>query len=201
MKELQEGVYMDNRKLFTKDNDGYRYWDPRSSKLATSILKGMSCPIKKDSKVLYLGAAHGYTASFVADIAKEGLVVAIDFAPRVVRDLVFASEKIKNMTAILADANRPESYYHYAPAADIVYQDIAQKNQVEIFLKNTNLFLKKNGYGFLAIKARSIDTTQEPRKVFREARAELEKSVKIIDSRQLEPFQKDHCMFLCRKER
>ncbi|MBI2142254.1 fibrillarin-like rRNA/tRNA 2'-O-methyltransferase [Candidatus Woesearchaeota archaeon] len=194
-------VYAENRKLFTKGNDGYRYWDPRSSKLATAILKGMSCPIRKDSKVLYLGAAHGYTTSFVADIANQGLVAAIDFAPRVVRDLVFAAEKIKNMAPMLADANRPESYYHYVPAADIVYQDIAQKNQAEIFLKNTSLFLKKGGYGLVAIKARSIDTTKEPKKIYMQVRAELEKNIRIIDSRQLEPFQKDHCMFLCRKER
>ena len=199
MKELQEGIFTENRRLFTKGKEGYNQWDARSSKLAASILKGMSCPIRKDSKVLYLGAAHGYTASFVADIAHQGFVVAIDFAPRVVRDLIFAAEKKANMAPLLADANRPETYYHYAQAADVVYQDISQKNQAEIFLKNTNLFLKKDCYAFLALKARSIDTAKEPKKVFREVRAELEKSIKIIDSRQLEPFQKDHCMFLCRK--
>lgn len=216
MNKIQEGIYREGKNLYTENlatgerhfeetilranGIEYRQWDPRSSKLATSIIKGMACMINRSSKVLYLGASHGYTASFVSDIAKDGFVYAIDFAPRVVRDLVFVCEKKSNMAPILADAKKPETYYHYASPVDVVYQDVAQKNQTEIFLKNTSTFLRKNGYGYLAIKARSIDSTKQPKKIFMDVRAELEESLRIIDQRLLEPFQRDHCMFLCARK-
>ncbi|MBI2134238.1 fibrillarin-like rRNA/tRNA 2'-O-methyltransferase [Candidatus Woesearchaeota archaeon] len=216
MKQISEGVFQRNRLLYTKNlvigtthfqetiltDEGteYRQWDARSSKLASAMLKGMKCPIKADSRVLYLGASHGYTPSYISDIARNGFIFAVEFAPRVMRDLIFVSEKRENIAPILADANKPETYYHYISPADIVYQDIAQKNQLEIFLKNTSLFLKDSGHGFLALKARSIDTTREPRKIYQEAKAELSKHMRIIEYRTLEPFQKDHCIFLCTKK-
>ena len=85
-------------------------------------------------------------------------------------------------------------------ATDVIYQDVAQKNQVEIFLKNVNIFLKNGGYGMLALKARSIDVTKNPKQIFREVKEKLEKFLTIIDYRELDPFQKDHCMFICKKK-
>ncbi len=215
MREIQKGIFMDNKLLYTESlepglihfqettkkegSKHYRQWDARSSKIASAILKGIKCPIATDSKVLYLGAAHGYSASYASDIAKNGFIYAIDFAPRVVRDLIFVTEKRKNMAAFLADANKPESYYHYMNPVDVIFQDIAQKNQVEIFMKNMNLFLKKDGIGMLAIKARSIDTTQQPKQIFQKVRAELESYAKIIEYRTLDPFQRDHCIFMVKR--
>ncbi len=216
MKPFSEGVYQRNRLLYTENlakgsihfqetlisEDGreYRQWDARSSKLASAMLKGMKSPINANSRVLYLGASHGFTPSYVSDIARNGIVFAVEFSPRVLRDLIFVAEKRKNMAPILADANKPESYYHYLTPVDIVYQDIAQKNQLEIFLKNVNLFMKDTGFGFLALKARSVDTTKEPRKIYQEVKNELAQHMRILDYRTLEPFQKDHCMFLCTKK-
>lgn len=215
MNPVFEGIFREGKYLYTESlvpdsrhfeeptvrlaGKEYRQWDARSSKLASSILKGMKSAFLKSSRVLYLGASHGYTASYVSDIASNGFVYAIDFAPRVVRDLVFVVEKRKNMAALLADAKKPESYYHYIAPVDIVFQDIAQKNQVEIFLKNVNLFLRKPGFAYLALKARSIDSAKDPKKIYQEVRRQLEEEMKIIDYRLLDPFQKDHCMFLCTK--
>ncbi len=212
--ELQEGVYREGKLLFTENlakgcrhfqetivhenNREYRQWDARSSKMASAMIKGMKCPVKKNTKILYLGASHGYTVSYISDIAKDGFIFAVEFAPRVFRDFTFMAEKRKNVAPILDDANKPETYYHYLMPVDIVYQDIAQKNQVEIFLKNVNLFLKKDGLAFIALKARSIDTTKEPRKIYNEVRAELSQHLKVLEQRTLEPFQRDHCMFICK---
>jgi fibrillarin-like pre-rRNA processing protein len=179
----------------------YREWDPTRSKLAAAILKG--CPnifIRKSHTVLYLGAASGTTVSHVSDIVgPDGFVFALDFAPRVVRDLVFVCETRKNIAPMLEDAFHPENYKDMVPEVDIVYQDIAQRNQVEIFKKNCDMFLKKGGYGLLCIKSRSIDVSQRPTDVFKKVRAELEKWTTIVDSRDLSPFQKDHMIFLCKK--
>src|SRR3989338_3765739 len=154
---LTPGKKVYAEKLVTEKGVEYRQWDPKRSKLGAAILKG--CPntgIRKGDIVLYLGAASGTTVSHVSDIVgKEGFVFALDFAPRVVRDLVFVAEERKNIAPILSDTNRPESFADRACEVDIIYQDIAQKNQVEIFLKNIKLFLKNNGYALLAVKARS----------------------------------------------
>ncbi len=213
-------VYQDKRRLLTKNltpgktvydesliiQDGveYREWNPRKSKLAALILKGCSdIKIRKDDIILYLGSASGTTVSHVSDIiGKYGFIFALDFAPRVVRDLVFVSEDRKNIAPILADANKPETYIGRVSQVDIIYQDIAQKDQLIIFLKNIDLFLKKGGFALLAVKARSIDVTKHPKEIFMKVRKQLEQqqNLIIVDYKTLEPFQLDHCMFVVKKK-
>lgn len=217
MRQVFPGVFSEGRKLYTVNSapgvklfdeellqlEGkeYRSWSPMRSKLAAAIVKGLpQLPISRNSRVLYLGAAHGYTPSFVADIAGSGVVFAIDPAPRVVRDLVFAAEKRSNILPILADANHPEQYCNLSGPVDIVYQDVAQRNQVDIFLKNCSTLLKPGGFGLLALKARSIDVLQQPQGIFLAARKELEKKMAVVDFRLLSPLQKDHAFFVCQKK-
>ena len=199
-KNLVPGISLFEEKLFREGGTEYREWDPKRSKLAAAIVKQISqIGIKEGNTVLYLGASHGYTPSFVSDmIGKKGFMFAIDFAPVVVRDLVFICEQRKNMTPLLEDCNHPENYKDKITKVDIVYQDIAQKNQVEIFLKNMQ-FAKPDGFGLLALKARSVDVTKKPKDVFKEVRRQLEKEVKIVDYRELDPFEKDHCFFVVKK--
>jgi fibrillarin-like pre-rRNA processing protein len=180
----------------------YRHFDSRRSKLAAAIQKEISqIGIKEGDCVLYLGASHGYTPSFVSDIIGEkGFIFALDFAPRVVRDLVFLSEKRKNIAPILGDANRPETYASRVINVDIVYQDVAQRNQAEIFLRNCDMFLKSGGFGLLAVKSRSVDITKNPKQVYMEVRQMLEKKITIVDYRTLDPFEKDHCMFVVKNK-
>ena len=200
-RNLVPGLTVYNESLVNENGVELREWDPKRSKLAAAILKGIrETGIKDGDKVLYLGAASGTTVSHVSDIVgKNGFVFAVEFAPRVLRKLVFVAEKRKNIAPILADANRPESYLIYGAAADVLYQDVAQKNQTEIFLKNIDLFLKKGGFALLALKARSIDVTKQPRKIFAEVKAELENKLEIVDYRILDPFERDHAFFVCKK--
>ena len=195
-----KNVYREN--LVEENGIEYREWDAFKSKLAASILKGSpNIGIRKNDVVLYLGAASGTTASHVSDIVGNGgFVFAVDIAPRVIRDLIFLCYERKNIAPILADANKNDRIKERVSAVDVVYQDVAQKNQVEIFLKNALLFLKEDGYALLAVKARSIDVTKQPKQLFKEVKERLEKNLTIIDYRELEPFQKDHCMFICKKK-
>ncbi len=190
-----------NEKTTKEGGTTFRELDPTRSKLGAMIAKGCTnIGIRKDNIVLYLGVSHGYTASFVSDIVgKNGFIFGIDPAPRVVRDLVFIAEKRTNICPILADANHPEQYQDKIAAADIVYQDIAQRNQAEIFIKNCQLFLKKGGYGLLAVKARSIDITKKPKQIFEEIRKQLDTIFTVIDYKKLDPLQKDHCMIIIKK--
>jgi len=55
------------------------------------------------------------------------------------------------MIPIFADANHPTRYSHLVDEVDIIYQDIAQRNQAEIALANVEYFLKDDGYLILMI--------------------------------------------------
>lgn len=200
-KNFTPGKTVYDEKLVKKGIE-YREWNPSKSKLCAAILKNIKeIGIKKGDVVLYLGASSGTTASHVSDIVGEnGFVFALDFAPRMLRDLVFVCEDRRNMAPLFYSANQPLEYKDkITPQVDIVYQDIAQKNQAEIFLKNVDMYLKKGGYCLLAVKARSVDVNARPRQIFDEVRREIEKHLNIIDYKTLEPFEKDHCFFVCRK--
>jgi len=200
-KSLVPGKTPFDERTFRQGPDEYREFDPTRSKLAAAIRKGSTnIGIRKGDAVLYLGSSHGFTCSFVSDmVGKEGLIFAVDPAPRVMRDLVFLSEDRNNIVPLLVDANHPETYADKICTADIVFQDISQRNQAEIFLKNCDLFLKKNGYGLLAVKARSIEVKKKSTQIFQEVRREVEKHYTVIDFRILEPFEKDHCIIIVKK--
>lgn len=190
-----------NEKLIKENNTEYREFNPTHSKLSAAIVKKISLiPIKQNDKILYLGASHGYTPSFISDIiGKNGFIFCLDFAPRVVRDLIFICEERENMIPLLANANKPETYKNRITTVDVIYQDIAQKNQVEILIKNLQ-FLKQKGYALLAIKARSIDVTKNPQRVYKEVEEILKEKFRVIDKKELDPLQKDHCFFVLQKK-
>jgi fibrillarin-like pre-rRNA processing protein len=199
---LVPGKKVYGEQLVKLDNTEYREWDVYSSKLAAAILnRCTNIFLRKGDVVLYLGSASGTTVSHVSDIVgKEGFVFAVDVAPRVMRDLLFNCEGRKNICPILADANKINILGERISAVDIIYQDVAQKSQVDIFIKNMKAFLKKDGYGILAVKARSIDVTINPKIIFKDVMDRLEKEFVVVDYRTLEPFQKDHCMLICKNK-
>ena len=198
---LTPGKRVYGEKLYSQDNLEYREWDPLKSKLASSILKGSpNIGIRKNDFVLYLGSASGTTVSHVSDIVgSEGLVFGVDISPWVMRDLIFLSYERQNIIPILADSNKINDLKQKISAVDVLYQDVAQKNQVEIFLKNVDLFLKEKGYALLALKARSIDVVENPRKLYMDAKAQLMKELIVHDMIILDPFEKDHAFFVCQK--
>lgn len=220
MKQIINGIFrIDENILVTKNltpkkiffseeiikinNSEYRIFNPQHSKLAAALIKGIKgININNNFTVLYLGAAHGYTCSFLSDIIDKGFIFAIDIAPDVFSRLLMVSKERKNMIPILADANHPETYFHRVLASDFIYQDIAQKNQVQIFIKNIKLFLKHkaSAIAILCIKARAIDSVKDPEEIFKKVITELKNNnIKIIDKKTLELFQKDHCVFICQK--
>ena len=197
---LFPGISVYFERLIKVKGREYREWDPRRSKLGAAILKNIKLPeFNHDLSVLYLGAATGTTVSHVSDLCSKGIIFAVEFSPEVFRELLFLSRKRKNIFPILADANQVNQYYHRIFPVDILYQDIAQRNQVEIFDKNTRFFLKKNGCGILCVKARSIDVSREPQKIYNEVKMQLKQNFKILDQKNLNPFQRDHMMFVVRK--
>jgi fibrillarin-like pre-rRNA processing protein len=183
-------------RLVSAKGTEYREWSPQRSKLSAYLSnKGRSFPFKKNSKVLYLGASSGTTPSHVSDIACEGKVFCVEFAPRMFRELVRACDTRPNMMPILADATNPSEYQFAVDGADIVYADVAQKNQSDIVADNVDMFGAK--FGMVSIKARSEDVTSDPKKIFRASEKRLEdRGFRILDARSLEPFEDSHEMIV-----
>lgn len=183
-------------KLFTLNDVQYRQWDPYRSKLGAMLLKGFDISIECNFHVLYLGAASGTTVSHVSDILKDGLVYAVEFSARPMRDLIQLCEQRPNIIPIFADANKPQSYAHVVGMVDAIFQDVAQPNQAEIAAKNSEYFLKENGNLLLAIKSRSIDTIANPKKIFKNEVKKLENDFniefEILERKELDPFHIDH---------
>lgn len=201
-KNLDPGKVVYGEKLIQVEGVEYRTWDPRRSKLGAMVLKKFDIPLNEDSRVLYLGAASGTTVSHVSDIALEGAVYAVEFAPRSMRDLIGLATKRKNIYPILADAGKPDIYAHIVEPVDLIFQDIAQPNQAEIAARNAARYLKRDGYLLLSIKARSIDTVANPKEVYKEEIKKLEQvfepKFEVLNAKDLMPYHEDHLGILAR---
>ncbi|MER2013839.1 MAG: fibrillarin-like rRNA/tRNA 2'-O-methyltransferase [Methanobrevibacter sp.] len=199
-KNLNPGTSVYGEELIVEDEE-YRIWNPRRSKLAAALLNGLEkLEIQDTSKVLYLGASTGTTVSHISDIAINGKIYAVEFSPTTAKKLVQLSNQRFNIAPILGDATKPKGYLNIVEKTDLVYCDVAQPNQSELFMRNMNLFSKDDGVGLLMIKARSIDVVQKPKKIFREQEKKLkEKGFKIVEKVKLEPYEKDHIAFLVEK--
>jgi fibrillarin-like pre-rRNA processing protein len=199
---MNKGIIYTGKDIKTKDTTTgkLREWDPTRSKVAAGIKKGIIPNIKENDKVLYLGAAEGYTIAYISDILPKGTVYGIDISPYSMQKLLLAAHRRKNLIPILADCNKVDEYKDLIlEKQDFIIQDIAQKNQVEILIKNADLFLKKKGYVLLSLKLSAISqknhkkTTEDQLTIFRQ-------KFNIINQRRLDPFEKKHVLIYGQKK-
>ena len=219
-KKLMDGVYTINSRLATLNlNKGkkvygeelleikgkeFRMWNPNRSKVGAAIKKGLKdLHIKKGSQVLYLGSAEGTTISHLSDIIQQkGVIFGVDISARSMRKFIYLCEKRENLVPILADAAQPNTYREHLNgfSIDALFQDVSQKEQAEIFLRNSRLYLKREGYGFLSVKAKSIDSSEDSEKTIKEEVKKLENEFEILEVIYLHPYEKEHAMIYCRKK-
>jgi fibrillarin-like pre-rRNA processing protein len=177
---------------------GCRVWDPYRSKLAAMYYLGTGPELEPDQVVLYLGAANGTTVSHVADYTVT--VYAVEYAPRPMQDLLEVARRRKNIVPIMADATRPMEYAPLMESVDLVYQDVAQPEQVSIALKNS-IFLKPGGKLVLMLKTRSIDVSRSPPEVLAEAKEGLlAGGLRVEETIWLTPYHQDHAALICTRE-
>lgn len=202
-KNLTPGMDVYGEALIKKNGFEYREWNASRSKLCAAIKNGLKSnylEIAKEANVLYLGASTGTTVSHISDvIGNEGTVFAVEMAPDVGRHLLLLAKQRHNIFPVIADASKPATYFPRIFPADVLYQDVAQRNQVEICIKNSELFLKQEGIVFLCIKSRSIDVTRKPKDIFIEVRKQLAEHFTIEQEIDLFPFQRDHRFYVMRK--
>ncbi len=188
-------------RLFREGKTEYRIWDPKRSKLAAYLsFKDLPFKLKDNDIMLYLGASHGYTISFLSEVLKNGLIYGVDLAERTTRELIYLCKYVKNVAPIYESANHVDVLAERISQVDVVFQDIAQKDQDGIFLKNIEKFLKKGGYGILCLKTKSVDVRLSSKKVFENVLKQLKKEVEIIDSIDISKFEIGHYVIVVKKK-
>lgn len=201
-KSLSPGVSVyQEKRVQVLNNAGekieYRVWNPYRSKIAAAILGGVDLfRIAPGTKLLYLGAASGTTVSHVADVVGlEGAVYAVEFSQRSGRDLVNMAKKRPNVVPIIEDARQPQKYRMIVPCVDVLFADVAQPDQARILGLNAEQFLRRGGAFMISIKANCVDSTKEPKLVFKE-QIEVLKSLGFIPKEMvtLEPYEIDHAV-------
>jgi len=201
---LCPGATVYGEQLIKSGKKEYRVWDFYRSKPAAAIKKGLKeFPLKKKMSVLYLGIASGTTASHFSDIVgKDGLIYGVEIAERVLRELIMRAEKRGNIVPILADARKPEGYENIIfGKVDLIYEDVASKDQIPILVRNAEKFLRPEGYALIAIKSQSIDVTKKPREIYKECLNALEKHFDILDKVELDPFEKMHLFVVMKSKK
>lgn len=174
-----------------------RVWDPYRSKLAALYYKGGGVEITLETRVLYLGAAHGTTVSHVADYAE--VVYAVEIAPRPMQDLLEVCRRRPAIVPVMADAARPETYAPLVETVDLLYQDVAHPGQVAIALANS-IFLRPGGTCILMLKTRSIDVRRDPAAVLAGAKDDLIQGGLLVQRCDwLEPYHRDHAAVTCKR--
>ena len=175
----------------------YRVWEPRRSKPAAAITKGLKhFPLKPGMKILYLGIASGQTASHFSDIiGHQGVIFGVEISERTFRELNPIAEKRGNIVPILANARMLEDY-GWIEKVDLVFQDVATDDQSEILERNCSAFLKPEGKAMLSLKSRSIDVTKNPADIYRQEEEKLSSHFSIIEKLKLDPYEKDHAFFV-----
>lgn len=199
---LVPGVAVYGERLVAEGGAEYRAWNPRRSKLAALLRKGVGTfPFGRKTDVLYLGAAQGTTVSHLSDICVDGTIYAVEISRRAFQKLLALAERRHNVMPILGDAEAPEGYERLLARVDALYQDVAQRDQVGIFVKNLR-FLRAGGLGLLMVKARSTDVAAQPARVYAAARKGLEAAgLDVLQVVPLDPYEADHAAFLVEKAR
>lgn len=190
-----ESVY--GERIWREGEREFRRWDPYRSKLSALLHKGCTdFPFHSRTRVLYLGAATGTTASHLSDICVEGTIFCVEISRKAFQGLMSLSRSRPNVYPVLSDAAKPESYAALVNVVDVLYEDVAQRNQVEIFLRNWK-FVRPGGYGILMLKSRSVDVAKLPETIFQSTRSQLSAAgFSIVQEARLEPYEKDHVAFL-----
>lgn len=198
-RNLTPGITYYKESLYKTDKGEFREWIPFKSKLAASILRGLNIEFMNDIKrILYLGISTGTTVSHISDIiSKRGIIYGVEIAPRVMLEFISrVATHRDNIIPLFFDARVPIEYQDIIDyPVDLIYCDVAQPDQTRIAILNSETFLKKDGILLYAIKARSIDASKDPRKIYKEESKKLvDEGFDIIEVIDLKPYEKDHAM-------
>ena len=206
------GVSVRGERRKTDARIEWRAWDPSRSKVAAALLRTANDPSQllpeTGSTCLYLGASFGSTVSYIHDQVcgagnhHGGQVVAVEIAPRAMRDLSELASIRPGLVPVLGDARQPQTVAPYIRGkADWMHQDLSIADQAETFVRMAGAFLKPGGTGLLSLKAaseRSSDGDDDSR-FAKAARILRESNLDVIERIDLKGLEEQHLVFHVRK--
>ena len=206
------GVSVRGERRKTDARIEWRFWDPSRSKVAAALLRTANDPSQllpeTGSTCLYLGASFGSTVSYIHDQVcgagnhHGGQVVAVEIAPRAMRDLSELASIRPGLVPVLGDARQPQTVAPYIRGkADWMHQDLSIADQAETFVRMAGAFLRPGGTGLLSLKAaseRSSDGDDDSR-FAKAARILRESNLDVIDRINLKGLEEQHLVFHVRK--
>ena len=189
-----------------------RRWDPTRSKLGAAILRtrndaALLLP-EEGTTVVYLGAGHGTSISHLHDHLcgegndLKGRLVAVDLAPRCLRELTHMAKSRPGLVPVLGDARQHAAWGVLIPTkVNWLFQDVAQAGQVDIFIGACRRFLNVGGVGLLSLKAASERWTGDGEAaLFAKVEHTLERSGFNIEERiELTGYEDNHVLFHVRR--
>ena len=104
--------------------------------------------------------------------------------------LIKLSEGRKNIYPILEDANYFEKYSFFLSKIDLIYQDISQRNQVQIFNSNAAGCPSARS-AILILKMRAISSRLSEKQILNRSLEEIE-GFRVKEVINLKPFHKAH---------
>ena len=206
----KKAVYGESLRNFSGTE--FRRWDPTRSKLGAALVRTRRAPElllpEEGTTVLYLGAGHGTSISHLhdhlcgAENDLSGRLIAVDLAPRCLRELTHMSKSRPGLVPVLGDARKHAAWGVLLPRkVNWLFQDVAQAGQVDIFIAACRRFLERNGTGLLSLKAASERWTGEGEEaLFTSVEQTLESSGFEVEERiELAGYEDNHVLFAVRK--
>jgi fibrillarin-like rRNA methylase len=206
----KKAVYGESLRNFSGTE--FRRWDPTRSKLGAALVRTRRAPElllpEEGTTVLYLGAGHGTSISHLhdhlcgAENDLSGRLVAVDLAPRCLRELTHMAKSRPGLVPVLGDARKHAAWGVLLPRkVNWLFQDVAQAGQVDIFIAACRRFLERNGTGLLSLKAASERWTGEGEEaLFTSVEQTLETSGFDVEERiELAGYEDNHVLFAVRK--
>ena len=206
----KKAVYGESLRNFSGTE--FRRWDPTRSKLGAALVRTRRAPElllpEEGTTVLYLGAGHGTSISHLhdhlcgAENDLSGRLVAVDLAPRCLRELTHMAKSRPGLVPVLGDARKHAAWGVLLPRkVNWLFQDVAQAGQVDIFIAACRRFLERNGTGLLSLKAASERWTGEGEEaLFTSVEQTLESSGFEVEERiELAGYEDNHVLFALRK--
>ena len=142
-RDPKEGRSVYGEEIISIDGNPHREWIPWRSKMAALLKLHPGSPIPF-GRILYLGAAQGTTVSHLSDLNPDGVIFAVEFSRVPFVKLSNLARDRKNIVPILEDAFHPERYASMVGSVDFLYQDVSQKDQAGIFLKNADRVMSRS---------------------------------------------------------
>lgn len=192
------GVRVYGETLRTVAGIEYRQWDPFRSKLAAWLLRGAPArTLNGVRSALYLGGAHGTTVSHLSDLWPEASLFVVEKSPTSFPRLLALARRRSNVLPILADAQLPERYRADVGSVDFLYQDVAQRNQTQIFIENARACLAPGRSGVLMLKVRSVTQRGPSAAIVRAARDAIRsEGASVRSETTIAPFSREHVALL-----